>query len=156
MNKIILTAAVAAFSFSGAALAATVTGNANVNIIPALSITETTEIDFGNIAAVDGTCTMDATGVLTGSGPNAADLNCTGSQTPATFTISGEDGEVVDVSVTAGAAVGGVTFNPVIDGSTSPTLALGVAAVTVRGSIDLASATVGDKNIAYTFTANYQ
>lgn len=156
MNKMILTAAVAAFSFSGAAMAATVTGNANVNIIPALSITETTEIDFGSIAAVDGTCTMDAAGALTASGPNAAQLNCNGTQTPATFTITGEAGEVVDVSVTAGAAVDGVTFNPAIEGSASPTLALGVAAVTVRGSIDLASATVGDKDISYTFTANYQ
>ena len=154
MNKIVLSAAVAAFSFSGVALAASVTGNANVNIIPALSITESTEIDFGNIAAVDGTCTMDAAGSLSGSNP---DLNCTGTATPATFDLSGEAAEAVDMSVTAGPAVDGVSFNPVIEGATTVLLnGSGAAAVTVRGNIVLSSATVGDKDIAYTFTANYQ
>ncbi len=154
MKKIILSAAIAAFSFSGLVSAASITGNANVNIISALSITETTEIDFGNIAAVDGTCTMDAAGSLSGSN---ADLNCTGTATPATFTLSGEAAEAVDMSVTAGPAVGGVTFNPVIEGASTVTLdGSGGAAITVRGSLSLSSATVGDKDIAYTFTANYQ
>jgi len=153
MNKFILSTAIAAFSFSSVTLAANITGTANVNIIPALSITETTEIDFGNIAAVDGICTMDEAGTLSSL---STELNCSGTQTPATFTITGEASEVVDVSVAAGAAVDGVTFTPVIDGATSRTLAAGTAAVTVHGNISLVGATVGAKEIPYTFTANYQ
>jgi len=156
MKKIILsTALVAMTAFSGSALAASINGNANVNIISALSISEATEIDFGNIAAVDGTCAMAANGALTGS---SADLNCTGTATPASFDISGEASEAVDISVTAGAAVDGVTFTPTIDGGLN-TVTLdgsGAASVTVHGSLALSAATVGDKDIAYTFTANYQ
>jgi len=108
MKKIILsTALVAMTAFSGSALAASINGNANVNIISALAISEATEIDFG---------------------------------------------------VTAGAAVDGVTFTPTIDGGLN-TVTLdgsGAASVTVHGSLALSAATVGDKDIAYTFTANYQ
>ena len=119
MKKVVLSAAVAALTLSGGVFAASVTGTANVNIIAALAITETTEIDFGNIAAVDGTCTMDAAGALSGSN---ADLNCTGTATPAVFDLAGAATEAVDISVTAGAAVGGVTYNPTIAGGATSVL----------------------------------
>ncbi len=144
--------AIAAFSLSNWALAADLASNANVEIVTAISLSEDTEIDFGMLTNENGTCTMASGGALTGS----AGQSCTGTETPASFTVTGTAGKVVNVSVTAGAAVDGVTYTPVIDGSTTPTLSAGSATVPVIGNLVLASATDGAKNIAYTFTANYQ
>lgn len=139
-------------TISGAALAADQAGNANVTVLAALSIAETTEIDFGVLTSEDGTCTMASGGGLTGS----AGQSCSGTETPATFTVTGTDAQTVDVSVTVGSAVDGVTYTPVIDGAGSRTLSGGTAAVDVIGNLALSSATSGVKDIAYTFTANYQ
>ena len=153
MKKIILPlASISVFAMSSAVFAADEASNANVNIVTAISISEDTEIDFGTLTNEDGTCTMASGGALTGS----AGQTCTGTETPAAFTVNGTDGAVVDVSVTAGAAVDGVTYNPVIDGASTATLTGGNATVAVIGNLVLSSATDGDKNIAYTFTANYQ
>ena len=151
LKKVIGAASIAALA-SGAAYAADQAGNANVEIVSAIVITENTQIDFGQIINLDGTCTMASGGSLSGT----AGMACTGTETPGTFQVAGTTGAVVDVSVTAGPAVDGVTFNPVIDGVLTRTLAGGTADVDVIGNIVLASATDGVKDIAYTFTANYQ
>ena len=132
--------------------AADQTGNANVEIVSAITITEDTQIDFGQIINLDGTCVMSSGGTL--SGP--AGMGCTGTETPATFTITGTSGAVIDLSVANGATVDGVSYFPVIDGSTSRTLSGGSVSVDVIGNISLSGATDGVKDIAYTFTANYQ
>lgn len=150
--KKVLVAAVAALSVSGAVLAADQAGNANVEIVSAILITETTQIDFGQIINIDGTCTMGTGGALSGT----AGMGCTGTETAGTFSIAGTSGAVVDVSVSAGASVDGVSYNPVVDGVLTRTLTGGAATVNVIGNIVLASATDGVKDIAYTFTANYQ
>lgn len=152
MKKVLMAASLAALTASGAVLAADQAGNANVEIVSAILITETTQIDFGQIINVDGTCTMAAGGALSGT----AGMGCTGTETAGVFNISGTSGAVVDVSVTAGAAVDGVSYNPAVDGAASRTLTGGTANVNVIGNIALVSATDGVKDIAYTFTANYQ
>ncbi|WP_145999246.1 hypothetical protein [Oceanicoccus sp. KOV_DT_Chl] len=153
MNKIILPIAAASLiSLSTVATAADFSANANVEIVTAVSISEDTQIDFGILTNEDGTCTMASGGALTGSNGQS----CTGTETPAAFTVDGTDGKVVDLSVTAGSAVDGVTYTPVIDGASTATLTGGSATVAVIGNLVLASATDGDKDIAYTFTANYQ
>ena len=134
------------------AITAEQAGNANVEIVSAITISEDTQIDFGQIINLDGTCNMATGGTLSGT----AGMGCTGTETPATFTISGTTGAVVDINVTAGASVDGVTYNPVVDGVLTRTLTGGQASVDVIGNIVLASATDGIKDIAYTFTANYQ
>lgn len=150
-KKLAVTAASIAV-FTGAAYAADQAGNANVEIVSAIVITETTEIDFGQIINVDGTCTMATGGSLSGT----AGMGCSGTETAGQFEIAGTSGATVDVSVTAGSAVDGVTYNPVIDGAATRTLTGGTADVNVIGNIVLSSATDGVKDIAYTFTANYQ
>lgn len=152
MKKILLVASMTALTLSSAAFAANQAGTSNVEIVSAILITEATQIDFGQIINLDGTCTMSAGGALSGT----AGMGCTGTETAGNFSIAGTSGAVVDISVTAGAAVGGVTYSPVIDGAPSRTLTGGVASVDVIGNIVLATATDGIKNIAYTFTANYQ
>jgi len=148
MNLKKLAAAVALSTIGFNAFAVDETGTANVNILSPLAIAETTQIDFGTIDSTDGTCTMSSGGTLSGQ--------CTGSATPGLFTISGTADETVDVSVTAGVAVDGVSYNPVIDGGSSEVLTAGSATVDVFGNLVLSGATSGAKNISYTFTANYQ
>ena len=151
-NRIRLTLPLIALAISPSVIAADQSGNANVEIVSAITISEDTQIDFGQIINLDGTCTMSTGGALSGT----AGMGCTGSETPATFTVSGTSGSVVDISVTAGASVDGVSYAPVIDGLNTRTLVGGDATVDVVGSITLNSATDGIKDIAYTFTANYQ
>jgi len=138
-------------ALSGAALAADLTGTAKVNLLTPLALSETTQIDFGTMTSEDGTCTMASGGALAGT----SGQSCTGSATPGVFKIDGSD-VTVDISVTAGAAVDGVTFTPSIDGASSVTLSGGTANVDVIGGLALVSATSGSKSISYTFTANYQ
>ena len=107
------------------AQAADQTGNANVEIVSAITITEDTQIDFGQIINLDGTCTMSSGGSLSGT----AGMGCTGTETPATFTITGTSGAVVDIAVAGGATVDGVTYTPVIDGITARTLSGGSVSV---------------------------
>lgn len=154
MKKVIvaLSASIAVANFSSAANAADQSGNANVEIVSAITITEVAQIDFGQIINFDGTCTMASGGSLNGS----VGMGCTGTETPGTFDITGTSGAVVDVSVTAGATIDGVTYSPNIDGSSSRTLSGGTATVNVIGNIQLINATDGVKDIAYTFTTNYQ
>lgn len=153
MNKrLIAFAGVSALAASSLVMAAEQAGNANVEIVSAITISEDTQIDFGQVINTDGTCNMASGGSLSGT----AGMGCTGTETPAAFTINGTTGSVVDINVTAGAAVDGVTYNPVVDGILTRTLTGGTVSVNVIGNIVLSSASDGVKDIAYTFTANYQ
>ncbi len=132
-------------------LAASEIGNARVQIVPAININQESEIDFGQLSNVDGTCIMSSGGSLSGT----AGMDCAGDQVPGVFSISGANGAVISLSVTQG-STDGVVFNPVIDGSISRTLANGLTTVTILGSLILNNAIDGDKNISYTLTANYE
>ena len=159
MNKIILPlAAVSAFAMSNVALAANPeTGNAKVLIVTALGVTETAEIDFGTITNEDGVCTMSSAGVVTNDGNQA----CSSSgNTIGSFDVTGTDDASVAITLTKSAAVGGVDYAPLLSSNdlTTGTITLsntGTATVTVIGSITMTSATDGQRNIPYTFTANY-
>ena len=123
--------------------------SANTELVAEIAITEDTQIDFGILTEEDGTCTMASGGGLTGS----LGQSCTGSATPGSFTITGTNGKEVDLTLTA--AVDGVTYNPLVDGDIAPRLTGGTTTVAVIGSLVLLSAGDGDKNISYTFAANY-
>ena len=132
-------------------LAASETANARVEILPALSISQATQVDFGQLHNANGDCIMSATGELSGS----PEMACTGTRTPGIFTISGTTGSTIIVSTTQGSS-GGVTFQPEIAGGSNHLLDNGQAIVTVGGRLTLDSASEGIKSIAYTVTANYQ
>lgn len=153
INKLILSiASVSALAASSIAFAADQAGNANVEIVSATTISEDTQVDFGQIINANGTCSMASGGGLSGT----TGMGCTGTETPGLFTINGTSGAVVDINVSAGATVDGVTYNPVVDGILTRTLSGGSTSVSVIGNIILSNATDGVKDIAYTFTANYQ
>lgn len=160
MKKIVLSAAVAALTFNSASFAATATGTANVNILDSLVITENTEVDFGDIAPVDGTCLMASDGSLS---TTATGMSCTGTETAGSFTVTGSADAGVSFSVADSGTVDGVTFSPLIDvglggtgQSTSLTLSGGTSTVTVYGDLTLSSATPGAKTLSYTVTADYE
>ena len=141
------------------AFAAEQTGTARIElvgggggIVDPIEITEVTEIDFGLLANVNGICTMSSGGVL--SGP--AGMNCNDTETPGEFLLTGTDGAVVEIDVTGGQTVDGVTFNPALDGDALRALSGGNTTVNVVGNIELNNATSGVKDIPYTFTVNYQ
>ncbi len=138
--------------FSGGVYAAAVTGHARVNIVTAVNISEVSVIDFGVVENADGTCTMDASGALSGSDGQT----CDGSATPGEFLISGEIGQNIVVSTTSTITVDGVSFAPTIEGSNVRTLDDGTTTVKIIGEITLGGASEGNKNIDYIITANYQ
>ncbi len=143
-------AAVLATLCSANALAESATGNATVVIQETITFNEDTAIDFGAISNADGTCTMDAAGVLSGQ--------CLGQPdgTPGQFTVSGTAGQAVSISVGSGSTVDGVTFTPALNSSASATLnGSGETVVSVSGSLGLASATGGLKALTYSVTVNY-
>jgi len=152
MKKLTLILAASALIAAQTVDADDLSSTANVNLLSALSLAETTQVDFGTLVINDGTCTMATGGALSGAGGQT----CSGTQQPGLFTITGTDGQTLDISASAGAAVDGVTFNPVIDGPATVTLSGGSATVDMIGNLVLSGATEGAKAISYTFTANYQ
>ena len=126
-------------------------GNANVVILETISFAENFAVDFGYITNADGTCTMDAVGALSGQ--------CLGrpAGTVGDFTVAGTANQAVSVSVGSGSTSGGVTFNPVLSSSATPTLSAGgTTTVNVIGNLVLLSATAGAKALTYTLTVDYQ
>jgi len=153
MKKQLLISAIAIaspFLFSAAAQAESTTGNADVVILETINFTEVAHVDFGSITNADGTCTMASNGALSGQ--------CAGrpAGTVGDFTVTGTSGQAVNVSVGSGSTSGGVTFNPVLSSSATPTLVGGTTTVNVIGSLDLLSATAGAKALTYTLTVDYQ
>lgn len=138
-------------SISSTTFAANEIGNARVKIVPAIQIDEETEVDFGLLSNIDGTCFMAADGSLSGS----AGMDCIGNETPGVFSIRGASGAVINISATQG-TIGGVTFNPVIAGNINRTLNDGSTTVTILGNLVLNGATEGTKVITYTLVANYE
>ena len=157
MKKLALSLALVAagLGFNAAAMAYTATGNAQVNILSAITFNEDQVVDFKYIPAADGTCSMAATGVLSGQ--------CAGQPngTPGQFTITGTASQAVNISVGSGSSSGGVTYSPKLasNGLTSSTATLngsGQATVGVIGDLVLASATPGAKALTYVITVTYQ
>lgn len=142
-------AAASALGLIISASASADTFQAQVTILQSLAIAETTAVNFGNISNTDGICTMASGGGLSGTN------GCTGTATPGVFNVTGSD-VTIDLAVSPGAAVDGVTYTPAIDGSSTPTLSGGSTTVTVVGELSLASATAGAKAINFELTANYQ
>ena len=152
IKKLATLIALTSSAFIGTHVAAeSTTGNAAVVILETLTFNEVATVDFGSIPKADGTCTMATDGSLSGQ--------CAGrpNGTLGDFTVSGSANQAVNVSVSNGSTSGGVTFNPVLDSSATPTLdGSGDTTVNVRGNLVLASAVVGAKALTYTLTVDYQ
>ena len=125
--------------------------SARVSVVPAVTINQQAEIDFGQLNNVNGICTMSTGGALSGS----EGMDCNGAETPGLFTVSGLNGAAVSISVSHG-QLPGIAFTPQILGGASQVLVNGSIDVTVVGSLELNNTSDGDKNISYIISANYE
>lgn len=152
-NKLLLSTLLAStLLLSSQAGAVDSTGTANFELVTPITVTETTEMEFGYVAVVDGNCTVDYADTVTGSACIA------GGNTAASglFTVTAADGTVNLTVSDADTSITGVTFTPAVANSTG-TVASNTLSVPVSGSLDIvaASAPTGVQAISYTLTVTY-
>ncbi len=110
--------------------------------VHAAEITQTRYIEFGTIPALNGTCSMDRQGTLSGI--------CFGTGELARFRITGEPRQQVQVSVAQGRSTGtGVLFEPQITGSVTRLNKRGRANVLVMGRLTLNQPSVGQHDLSF-------
>jgi hypothetical protein len=145
---------------SSAAMAGSATGHASATILPAITVTENTQINFGKVA-VDSSAqcvVISAAGAVT----CPSQYTCTGSPTAGAFTATGQASTAVTLSFSTGdtltgpgTAMGLGSFTNNAGGSPSigagGTLAFAVGASLAVG----ANQTPGSYTGTYTVTVNY-
>tara|TARA_B110001454_G_scaffold138436_1_gene128640 strand:- start:3067 stop:3555 length:489 start_codon:yes stop_codon:yes gene_type:complete len=153
-----LAAAVSLFGVQSAAHAATASASAAANILSPITVTKTSDLDFGKIVAgaSASTVTLTSAGALTcGSG-----LTCSGTHNAAAFNVAGSTGEIVtvasDASVTLISGANSMTAS-LAPSAASLTLAGGAASFNVGGVLSVgASQAAGAYTGTFNVTVNYQ
>ena len=163
-----LAAAVVASIYSQSALSATDTGTATARIVTPITVTEATQMNFGDIQPEAGATTvaLSTAGVATPTGATVV----TGSPSQGVFTVTGTASATYSITLPADAVVfltgpgspatdmGVNGFNhdagatPTIGGGGSSTLNIG-STLSVAGS---AAQTAGDYSGTYDVTVDYQ
>lgn len=151
-NILKLSAVVAVSLISAQSMAVDGTGTANFTLVTPITVTEATQMEFGDINLADGTCTLDYADAVSGA-------NCAGTgaaPTSGSFNITAADGTVNLAVSGADTTIPGVTFTPTL-AATSGTVAGGSLNVKVGGSVAVvaASATAGAKSLNYTLSVTY-
>jgi hypothetical protein len=144
---------------ANAAQAATATANAKVQILKAITVAKTADLDFGTVVtgASAGTVTLTAAGGFTcGTG-----LVCAGTAIPARFEVTGTALQFVTVSTGNATLLGpGVSMGAVLTASVPSFKLTGVAATdafTVGGVLSVNAAQVeGSYSGSFTVNVNYQ
>ncbi len=145
---------------SGAANAATADGTARATILQQVTVTNTSDLQFGTVAIGTG---GGAVTVATGGGRTCATtLVCSGATTSAGFSVSGATGMNVGISVPGSVTLtetGGATMSAALASSATSLTLLGTAADAFRvggtlnvGGTQAAGAYAG----TFTVTVNYQ
>jgi hypothetical protein len=145
---------------SGAANAATADGTARATILQQVTVTNTSDLQFGTVAIGTG---GGAVTVATGGGRTCATtLVCSGATTSAGFSVSGATGMNVGISVPGSVTLtetGGATMSATLASSATSLTLLGTAADAFRvggtlnvGGTQAAGAYAG----TFTVTVNYQ
>ena len=146
------------FALNGVAHAVDFAHDGKVDVIEALAVAETTELDFGVVSDNDGTITLDLLDTIS---VDANGIAAGGSPTSGVYTISGQSGNVVTVVLTLGAMPAGLDMTNFT--TSEPDLALvtltgGSAAITIGADLTVtaASAAVGnDQVLAFTIGVTY-
>lgn len=159
MKKLSLLTIAAALLAGTAVHAETGTGTARANIVTALSVAGTTDLNFGNIVtqADAGTVTISTTGALTKTG----NLVTFGAVSAGVITINGHPSQNVTVSIAdttltgAGAAMDLDTYK-LSPASPVPLDSNGTKAVSVGATLHVnAAQAVGAYTGTYQITVNY-
>ncbi|WP_282166594.1 hypothetical protein [Shewanella japonica] len=153
-KKILLSPVIASTLFLSTQVgAADETGTANFNLIYPITVSETTQMEFGDVSiAADGQCALDYSDTTSGAacvaGGNAARTGV--------FNVAAADG-TVNLSVSGpDTSVSGVTFTPTLASATG-TVSGNTLDVDVAGTLDIvaASATEGTHALSYTLSVVY-
>ena len=164
MNKNVLKAVIAGSLVASlglgatAAHAATASATAKAKILRQVTLTNTTDLQFGTIVSSPTASTVVVS--TAGTRTCGASLVCSGASTAAGFNVTGTNGQVVSVSVPASVTLTSGTFSMVADlatSATSLTLASNAGSFSVGGTLNVA-ADQDDGDYAGTFnvTADYQ
>jgi len=145
---------------SGAANAATADGTARATILQQVTVTNTSDLQFGTVAIGTG---GGAVTVATGGGRTCATtLVCSGATTSAGFSVSGATGMNVGISVPGSVTLtetGGATMSATLASSATSLTLLGTAADAFRvgGTLNVGGTqTAGAYAGTFTVTVNYQ
>lgn len=155
----LLSTAVAAIAFTAtAAEAATANGTARAKILRQVTITNTSDLEFGTI--VTGAAASTVAVSTAGARTCGAGLVCTGTTTAANFDITGTTGQVVSVVVPANVTLSaGANSMTATLTSTNPlvTMVANAGAIQVGGTLAVAANQAdGDYAGTFTLTADYQ
>lgn len=144
------------------AFAVTGNGVANVNIVEGITVTETTPLDFGDIALNDGAITVDADGTVTDD--NFLDFG--GTQQQAEFAVVSVASAALTVTVLDNVANAGLTINsPRVDwngtgAADSPQNVTSIGNDTLEVgytlTVDKAAAGTGAQTLNYTVDVTFQ
>jgi hypothetical protein len=140
--------------------AATATANATANIVQAITITETSDLDFATIVpgAAASTVQVSTGGVRT----CGAGLTCSGTHTAGAFTVTGTANQPVaygvDASTTLTSGANSMSLTGLTLSAATGTLSAGgTDTFTVGGTLNVgASQAAGVYNGTYNVSANYQ
>lgn len=159
LKAIVATTALAALGLGAtAANAATATASAKAKILRQITLTNTSDLQFGVIVtgAAASTVAISSAGVRT----CGAGLVCSGTTTAAGFTIGGTTGQVVTISVPATVTLtsGANTMTSTLAASAATTtLVANAGSFTVGGTLSVgASQADGDYLGTFTATVDYQ
>jgi Mat/Ecp fimbriae major subunit len=140
------------------AQAATASATARAKILRQVTVTNTSDLQFGTIvtAATASTVAVSTAGART----CGAGLVCSGATTAAGFNITGTSGQVVTISVPASVTLTSGTNNmsaTLTSSAATATLASNAASFTVGGTLSVgASQADGDYAGTFTATVDYQ
>jgi hypothetical protein len=153
------TLAVAAFAATGAQ-AATAPGTATANIVQALTIAETEQLDFATIVPSGAAATVQVNSA--GSRTCGGGLTCSGTTTAGAFTATGTPNQSVTISTDATATLTSGANNMSVSGiapsaATGTLSAGGTLTFTVGGTLNVgASQAAGVYSGSYNVNVNYQ
>ena len=147
------------------ALAATDTGTANARIVTPITVTEATQMNFGDIQPEAGatTVTLSTAGVATPSGATVV----TGSPSQGVFTVTGTEAATYSITLPLDGVVQLTGPGPAMDvdsfshdAGATPTIGVGGSSTLNIGAIlsvaGSATQTAGDYSGTYDVTVDYQ
>lgn len=159
LKAIVATTTLAALGLGAtAASAATATATARAKILRQITLTNTSDLQFGTIvtSAAASTVAISSAGART----CGAGLVCSGTTTAADFTIGGTTGQVVTISVPASVSLtsGGNTMTASLAANAATTtLVANAGAFSVGGTLSVgANQADGDYTGTFTATVDYQ
>ncbi len=143
---------------TGVGHAADFAHDGKVDVILALSVAETIELDFGTVSDNDGTITLDTSDTIS-SDTNG--ISAGGSIATGVYTISGQSGNIVTVVLTAGSMPAGLAmanFTTSEADLSAVTLVAGTAAITIGADLTVtaaSAATGNDQALNFTVAVTY-